>query len=148
MSISRLWSLVPPTRVQLSTHGTPGHVHVQSRTVESADITSDLLTINHANYHTRWKQTFHSKSLKLWFMTPKLTVTEIMLSIISWPFGHSGLHPRRSGTCGNTTNPISLSLKLEQHQILTSRTQRRLMSVSHRMTVMRISCGFSKTRSP
>ncbi|KAK8055194.1 hypothetical protein PG993_000421 [Apiospora rasikravindrae] len=46
--------------VQLSPWKSPGHVHFGKLTVESAQKASQLLTINHTGFHTRWKSTFHS----------------------------------------------------------------------------------------
>ncbi|KAF2256105.1 hypothetical protein BU26DRAFT_573978 [Trematosphaeria pertusa] len=48
------------THVQLSPSTTPGYTHADGLTAESAKKASDLLTINHAAYHTRWKGTFHN----------------------------------------------------------------------------------------
>ncbi|KAI0199064.1 hypothetical protein F4808DRAFT_471969 [Astrocystis sublimbata] len=47
-------------KIQLSPWATPGYTHAVSLTQESADRTSELLTINHTLYHTRWKATFHN----------------------------------------------------------------------------------------
>lgn len=47
--------------VQLSPGENPGYTHAKCLTDVSANRTSELLTINHTLYHTRWKQTFHSK---------------------------------------------------------------------------------------
>ncbi|KAF1952597.1 hypothetical protein CC80DRAFT_596415 [Byssothecium circinans] len=49
-----------PTLVQLSTATTPGHTHVGNLTEASAKKASELLTVNHSSYHTRWKGTFHN----------------------------------------------------------------------------------------
>ncbi|KAK2014991.1 hypothetical protein LZ32DRAFT_527431 [Colletotrichum eremochloae] len=48
------------TNVQLSPELTPGFTHVDGLTAESAEVTSLLLTENHAQFHTRWKLTFHN----------------------------------------------------------------------------------------
>lgn len=49
------------TAVHLSPKTTPGYTHVGGLTDESAKKTSELLTVNHKLYHTRWNLTFHSK---------------------------------------------------------------------------------------
>lgn len=48
------------TTVVLSPESTPGQVHVQNLTKESAKLVSELLTQNHTLYKTRWKDTLHS----------------------------------------------------------------------------------------
>jgi hypothetical protein len=48
------------TECHLTIDGTPGHIHVDNLTQQSADKASELLNINHASYHTRWAGTFHS----------------------------------------------------------------------------------------
>ncbi|KAJ5199844.1 hypothetical protein N7472_005048 [Penicillium cf. griseofulvum] len=48
------------TTVLLSPETTPGHVHVNGLTRESAKIVSELLTRNHILYKTRWKHTLHN----------------------------------------------------------------------------------------
>ncbi|RDW58255.1 oxidoreductase AflY [Coleophoma cylindrospora] len=48
--------------IQLSPDNSPGYIHAGGLTEESASKTSELLTINHTAYHTRWKQTFHRAS--------------------------------------------------------------------------------------
>lgn len=53
-----------PYTIQLSPDDTPGYTHAQGLTAESAELVSDLLNINHESYHTRWKQTFHSKTAR------------------------------------------------------------------------------------
>ncbi|OCK72798.1 hypothetical protein K432DRAFT_430891 [Lepidopterella palustris CBS 459.81] len=61
--------------IQLSPHATPGYIHAEGLTEESAKITSELLTINHALYHTRWKDTLHNHIvhhlLALWALGAK-----------------------------------------------------------------------------
>ncbi|KAI1667291.1 Oxidoreductase AflY [Pyrenophora tritici-repentis] len=54
------FSHVASNKVQLSPTTTPGFVHTDGLTEESTKKTSDLLTINHEAYHTRWKATFHN----------------------------------------------------------------------------------------
>jgi oxidoreductase AflY len=46
--------------IQLTTDGTPGYTHVADLTEESAKKASELLTINHNLYHTRFNAGFHS----------------------------------------------------------------------------------------
>ncbi|OQE44091.1 hypothetical protein PENCOP_c002G06086 [Penicillium coprophilum] len=48
------------TTVILSPETTPGHVHVNDLTRESALLVSELLTKNHTLYKTRWKLTLHN----------------------------------------------------------------------------------------
>lgn len=48
------------TTVLLSPETTPGHVHVNGLTRESAKLVSELLTKNHTLYKTRWKHTLHN----------------------------------------------------------------------------------------
>ncbi|PWY71769.1 hypothetical protein BO94DRAFT_476313 [Aspergillus sclerotioniger CBS 115572] len=58
------------TTIDLSVEATPGYVHADHLTPDSAALTSDLLNINHAAYHTRWEATFHNHivhhQLALW----------------------------------------------------------------------------------
>lgn len=50
------------THVELSPSATPGYTHANGLTGESAKKASELLTFNHALYHTRWSALgFHSK---------------------------------------------------------------------------------------
>lgn len=49
------------TICHLTADGTPGHIHAHKLTKESAEKVSELLNVNHATYHTRWKGTFHSR---------------------------------------------------------------------------------------
>ncbi|KAK4235626.1 hypothetical protein C8A03DRAFT_17655 [Achaetomium macrosporum] len=58
MAASRSRALT--TTVQLSADTTPGYTHVDGLTETSAKKVSDLLTANHALFHTRWKATFHN----------------------------------------------------------------------------------------
>jgi hypothetical protein len=53
------------TRIELSPSISPGHTHADNLTIESAKKASELLTLNHTLYHTRWKATFHSTKTKL-----------------------------------------------------------------------------------
>ncbi|RAL16799.1 questin oxidase family protein [Aspergillus homomorphus CBS 101889] len=46
--------------IVLTPETTPGHVHAPNLTSESATLTSQLLTLNHKLYHTRWQDTFHN----------------------------------------------------------------------------------------
>ncbi|KAL7623787.1 hypothetical protein AAE478_005340 [Parahypoxylon ruwenzoriense] len=46
--------------VRLCAKTTPGYTHADGLTEESARLVSELLTTNHASYHTRWKGTFHN----------------------------------------------------------------------------------------
>ena len=48
------------TTIQLSPTATPGYVHAAKLTEASARRTSELLTLNHSLFHTRWKASFHS----------------------------------------------------------------------------------------
>ncbi|KAL2020282.1 hypothetical protein VTK56DRAFT_8606 [Thermocarpiscus australiensis] len=48
------------TTVQLSPESTPGYTYVEGLTDASAKRVSELLTTNHALFHTRWKATFHN----------------------------------------------------------------------------------------
>ncbi|KAK0610577.1 hypothetical protein B0T17DRAFT_500544 [Bombardia bombarda] len=58
--------------VYLSPETTPGFVHVDGLTQDSADKASELLTLNHELYHTRWNGIFHNHMshhlLALWAM--------------------------------------------------------------------------------
>lgn len=50
------------THVELSPSTTPGYTHIDGLTTECAKKASDLLTVNHGLYHTRWSELgFHSK---------------------------------------------------------------------------------------
>lgn len=50
------------TRIELSPSATPGCTHANGLTGESAKKASELLTVNHTLYHTRWSALgFHSK---------------------------------------------------------------------------------------
>ncbi|KAK2030068.1 hypothetical protein LX32DRAFT_587404 [Colletotrichum zoysiae] len=53
-------SLSAVDSVQMSPKLTPGFIHVDGLTTDSAEVTSRLLTENHAQFHTRWKLTFHN----------------------------------------------------------------------------------------
>jgi hypothetical protein len=53
--------IATPNKVILTPSSTPGFTHAENLSVESANLTSELLTINHDRYHTRWKATLHSK---------------------------------------------------------------------------------------
>jgi hypothetical protein len=44
---------------------TPGWTHADKLTLESAKLASELLTINHSFYHTRWNAGFHSRRILL-----------------------------------------------------------------------------------
>ncbi|KAL4898268.1 hypothetical protein BDV59DRAFT_197200 [Aspergillus ambiguus] len=46
--------------IQLTPSGTPGHTHAAGLTAESAKKASELLTINHNLYHTRFNAGFHN----------------------------------------------------------------------------------------
>ncbi|KAF2204078.1 hypothetical protein GQ43DRAFT_438277 [Delitschia confertaspora ATCC 74209] len=48
------------THVHLNPDTTPGFTHAPILTSEGAKLASELLTINHASYHSRWKGTFHN----------------------------------------------------------------------------------------
>ncbi|KAI7974931.1 hypothetical protein EIK77_001684 [Talaromyces pinophilus] len=48
------------TTIQLTTHGTKGFTHAEGLTEESAKKVSELLTINHTLYHTRFNAGFHN----------------------------------------------------------------------------------------
>ncbi|KAJ6104363.1 hypothetical protein N7523_010683 [Penicillium sp. IBT 18751x] len=48
------------SQVLLSPETTPGYVHVEGLTQESAKLVSELLTQNHVLYKTRWKDTLHN----------------------------------------------------------------------------------------
>ncbi|KAK4147652.1 uncharacterized protein C8A04DRAFT_33805 [Dichotomopilus funicola] len=48
------------TTVHLSPRTSPGYTHVAGLTDECAKKTSELLTVNHKLYHTRWNLTFHN----------------------------------------------------------------------------------------
>ncbi|KAI0437218.1 hypothetical protein F4803DRAFT_566241 [Xylaria telfairii] len=58
------------TTIQLSAKATPGYDHVDGLSDRSAEKVSELLSANHALYHTRWKATFHNHMvhhlLSLW----------------------------------------------------------------------------------
>ncbi|KAM0795828.1 hypothetical protein BDR22DRAFT_882871 [Usnea florida] len=47
-------------KIQLSTSATPGYVHTEILTQESAGRACELLTINHTLYHTRFNEGFHN----------------------------------------------------------------------------------------
>lgn len=59
--MAKYWPEKDIDSVELSVFATPGAVHAEGLTEASAKKTSELLTINHALYHTRWKATFHSR---------------------------------------------------------------------------------------
>ncbi|KAF2800324.1 hypothetical protein K505DRAFT_370324 [Melanomma pulvis-pyrius CBS 109.77] len=60
MSSDDLYATV--THVELSPSSTPGYTHANGLTGESAKKASELLTVNHALYHTRWSALgFHNQ---------------------------------------------------------------------------------------
>ena len=46
--------------IHVSTDATPGYTHAEGLTAESASRVSELLTINHGLYHTRFNGGLHS----------------------------------------------------------------------------------------
>lgn len=44
----------PSDKIKLSVTDTPGYTHAEGLTEDSASLASELLTINHNLYHTRW----------------------------------------------------------------------------------------------
>jgi hypothetical protein len=50
------------TTIQLTIDGAKGYTHAAGLTEESAKKVSELLTINHTLYHTRFNAGFHSSS--------------------------------------------------------------------------------------
>jgi hypothetical protein len=52
-----------PYNIHISALDTPGYTHVDELKQESADMTSELLMVNHAKFHTLFDFVgFHSKS--------------------------------------------------------------------------------------
>ena len=55
------YSQIASNKILLSPSDTPGYTHAANLTYDSARRTSELLTVNHSIYHTRWNAGFHSK---------------------------------------------------------------------------------------
>ena len=93
------------TTIQLTTHGTKGYTHAEGLTEESAKKVSELLTINHTLYHTRFNAGFHSAShqefIELW-----LTFSRPHRASSSRPLGPRG-ESRRDREFVSIQHPLS-----------------------------------------
>jgi len=54
--------------IRLTVDGTPGDTHAKNLTEESAKLTSELLTLNHEIYHTRFNGGLHSMMASIQFL--------------------------------------------------------------------------------
>ncbi|KAF2475849.1 uncharacterized protein BDR25DRAFT_379416 [Lindgomyces ingoldianus] len=79
---------VTATNVELSPSATPGYTHANGLTGESAKKASELLTANHALYHTRWSALgFHIYHMDPLLMSTSDQITHHLLAL--WALGAS-----------------------------------------------------------